>query len=95
VSVWCCAPYGYRYVTKQDGAGEARFEIDLAEARVVRQIFTWVGRDRCSSGEVRRRLEAAGERTRTGKTRLRPDDDLGHPQKPGVQGRSGVWQNRH
>jgi site-specific DNA recombinase len=68
VSVLCCAPYGYRYVTKQDGAGEARFEIDLAEARVVRQIFTWVGRDRCSIGEVRRRLEAAGEQTRTGKT---------------------------
>lgn len=64
----CCAPYGYRYVTKQDGAGEARFEMDLAEARVVRQIFTWVGRDRCSIGEVQRRLNAAGEQTRTGKT---------------------------
>ena len=68
VSVLSCAPYGYRYVTKQDGVGEARFEIDLAEARVVRQIFTWVGRDRCSIGEVQRRLNAADERTRTGKT---------------------------
>src|SRR5215470_15875232 len=68
VSVLSCAPYGYRYVPKQDGTGEARFEIDLAEARVVRQIFTWVGRDRCSLGEVQRRLQAAGERTRTGKT---------------------------
>jgi site-specific DNA recombinase len=68
VSVLSCAPYGYRYVGKQDGAGEAHFEIELAEARVVRQIFTWVGRDRCSIGEVCRRLEAAGEQTRTGKT---------------------------
>ena len=95
VSVLSCAPYGYRYVTKQDGLGEARFEIDLAEARVVRQIFTWVGRDRCSIGEVQRRLNAADERTRTGKTSLRPGHDLGHPQKPGLQGSSGIWQNRH
>jgi site-specific DNA recombinase len=62
------APYGYRYVTKQEGEGEASFEIVWEEARVVRQVFEWVGRDRCSIGEVRRRLEAARERTRTGKT---------------------------
>ncbi len=68
VSVLSCAPYGYRYVSKQDAGGEARFEVLWEEARVVRQIFEWVGRDRCSIGEVRRRLEAAGERTRTGKT---------------------------
>jgi site-specific DNA recombinase len=68
VSVLSCAPYGYRYVSKWDGTGEARFEIVLEEARVVRQIFAWVGRERCSIGEVRRRLEAAQEQTRTGKT---------------------------
>ena len=68
VSVLSCAPYGYHYVNKQDGAGEARFEILLEEARVVRQVFTWVGQDRCTIGEVRRRLEAAPEHTRTGKT---------------------------
>lgn len=62
-----CAPYGYRYVGKQDGAGAARFEVELEEARVVRQIFTWGGRDRCSIGEGQRRVQAAGERTRTGK----------------------------
>src|SRR5437764_1828955 len=68
VSVLAGAPYGYRYVTKQEGAGEAHFEVVWEEARVVRQVFEWVGRDRCSIGEVRRRLEAAKERTRTGKT---------------------------
>ncbi len=51
-----------------EGAGEARFEIVLEEARVVRSVFTWVGRDRCSIGEVCRRLNAAQEQTRTGKT---------------------------
>jgi len=35
---------------------------------VVRQVFDWVGRERLSIGEVVRRLTAAGERTRSGKT---------------------------
>jgi site-specific DNA recombinase len=52
VSVLSCAPYGYRYISKGESGGEARFEIVLEEARVVRQIFEWVGRDRCSIGEV-------------------------------------------
>jgi site-specific DNA recombinase len=68
VSVLSGAPYGYRYVSKQEGDGEARYEVVWEEARVVRQVFEWVGRDRCSIGEVSRRLQAAGERTRTGKT---------------------------
>jgi site-specific DNA recombinase len=68
ISVLSGAPYGYRYVNKHEGNGEAHFEILWEEARVVRQVFAWVGRERCSIGEVRRRLEAAGERTRTGKT---------------------------
>jgi Recombinase len=68
VSVLSCAPYGYRYVNKQDSGGEARFDIVLEEARVVRQIFAWVGRDRCTIGEVQRRLNQAKEQTRTGKT---------------------------
>ncbi len=68
VSVLSCAPYGYRYVSKWESGGEARFEIVLEEARVVRQIFAWVGADRCSIGEVQRRLNAAKEQTRTGKT---------------------------
>lgn len=68
VSVLSTAPYGYRYVSKQEGSGEAHFEILWEEARVVRQVFEWVGRDRCSIGDVCRRLTAAHERTRTGKT---------------------------
>src|SRR6266581_5481220 len=68
VSVLSGAPYGYRYVSKHEGDGEARFEVLLEEARVVRQVFSWVGQDRCSIGEVCRRLNAAKEQTRTGKT---------------------------
>ena len=56
VNVLSGAPYGYRYVSKQEGNGQARYEILLEEARVVRQIFAWVGQERCSIGEVGRRL---------------------------------------
>jgi len=56
VNVFSTAPYGYRYVGKQDGGGVARFEIAEDQAQVVRQIFDWVGRDRLSIGEVCRRL---------------------------------------
>jgi site-specific DNA recombinase len=62
------APYGYRYVQARDGDGEARYEIDAAEAEAVRLIFRWIGHDRLSIGEVCRRLRQAGYRTRSGKT---------------------------
>jgi site-specific DNA recombinase len=69
VSVLCGAPYGYRYIKKHEGAGgQALYTIIPSEAKVVRQIFQWVGRERVSIGEVCRRLQKAGEPTRTGKT---------------------------
>src|SRR5262249_37774060 len=42
VSVLSAAPYGYRYVSRQEGGGTARFDIVAEEAHVVRQIFTWI-----------------------------------------------------
>jgi site-specific DNA recombinase len=67
VGILCNAPYGYRYVNKQEGGGEARFEILFEEARIVQQVYTWVGQDRCTINEVCRRLHQVGVRTRTGK----------------------------
>ena len=66
VSVLGGAPYGYRYINKRDGDGQARYEIDLEQAQVVRQIFNWVGLERISIGEVCRRLQQAGVLTQTG-----------------------------
>jgi site-specific DNA recombinase len=60
VNVLSGAPYGYRYIGKHEGAGQARYEIVLEEARIVRQIFTWIGQERCSIGDVCRRLKAQG-----------------------------------
>jgi site-specific DNA recombinase len=68
VNVLSGAPYGYHYVAKYAGGGQARYEIVPDEARVVRQVCAWVGRDRQTMGEVWRRLTRAGEVTRTGKT---------------------------
>jgi site-specific DNA recombinase len=68
VNVLSGAPYGYRSVAKYAGGGHARYEIVPDEARLVRQVFDWVGRDRQTIGEVCRRLTRAGEVTRTGKT---------------------------
>ena len=61
------APYGYRYVTSREGDGQARYEIVLEQARVVRQIFQWMGQDRLSIGEITRRLTKQGIPTSTGK----------------------------
>jgi site-specific DNA recombinase len=69
VSVLAQAPYGYRYVRKAEGGGDARYEVVPEEARVVRQIFAWVGQDRLSLREVCRRLLRQGVSTRTGKRR--------------------------
>ena len=67
VNVLCGAPYGYRYVTLKEADGHARYEINLEQARVVRQIFHWVGQDRLSIGEVQRRLTKQAVPTATGK----------------------------
>src|SRR4051794_22022820 len=67
VSVLSGAPYGYRYIGKHEGDGEARYQVVAEEARVVRTIFEWVGQERCSIGEVCRRLRREGIPTRTGK----------------------------
>jgi site-specific DNA recombinase len=51
------APYGYRYIDKHAGSGRAYYEIQVEEADVVRKIFSWIGIERLSIGEVCRRLK--------------------------------------
>jgi site-specific DNA recombinase len=63
------APYGYRYVGKRHGAETPYYEIVLDEARVVRQVFAWVGRERATIGAVARRLTASGIPTPSGQAR--------------------------
>ena len=67
ISVLVAAPYGYHYLNKHAGGGQARYEVLLEEARVVKQIFEWVGRDRVSIREVCRRLKEQGISSPKGK----------------------------
>jgi site-specific DNA recombinase len=68
VNVLSGAPYGYRYLSKWAGGGQARYEIVWEEARVVRQIFTWVAQERCPLAEVCRRLRKQGIASPKGKS---------------------------
>ena len=56
VNVLGKAPYGYRYIDKYVGSGEARYEVIEEEAMIAQQIFSWVGYDRLSIGAVCRKL---------------------------------------
>jgi site-specific DNA recombinase len=68
LNVMSCAPFGYRYITVHDGGGQAQFEVIPEQVRVVKRVFKWIARDRCSLGEVCRRLQQSGVRTRSGKS---------------------------
>jgi len=101
VSVLVNAPYGYRYVKKNEGGGEARFEILPDQARVVRQIFEWVGGERAGLWEVCRRLQVAGEQTRSGNKRWDRSTVWGILRNPAYKGaaafgktRSEPWRGR-
>ena len=67
ISVLCGAPYGYRYVRKHDGGGQAYYQVNLEEARVVKQIFEWIGRDRMTIRQAVRRLWSEGIPSAKGK----------------------------
>ncbi len=94
VSVLCGAPYGYHYISKHLGGGVARFDIVEHEARVVRQVFTWVGQERVSIGEVCRRLQRAREPRRDGKTTWDRSVVWGMLKNPAYQGMAGFGKTR-
>ncbi len=79
VNALSCAPYGYRYVTKQG---------------VVRNIFEWVGKERVTIGEVCRRLVKAGEKTRKGKVLWDRSVVWGVLKNPAYIGEAGFGKTR-
>jgi len=95
VSALTGAPFGYRYVNRDQGGGVARFEVVEAEAHIVRLIFAWVGLDRLSLREVCRRLEQMGCRTRTGATRWHASTIRGMLANPAYMGRAAFGRARY
>jgi site-specific DNA recombinase len=67
LNVMSGAPFGYRYISVRESGGQARFEPSPEQARIVQQIFSWIGRDRCSLHEVCRKLQKAGALTAYGR----------------------------
>ena len=94
VNVLSGAPYGYRYVSCQEGDGQASYDILLEEARVVRQIYEWVGRERLSIGEVTRRLTKQAVATRTGKTFWDRTTVWGILKNPAYKGQAAYGKTR-
>jgi len=94
VSVLGGAPYGYRYVRKQDGGGKARYEIDAEQARVVRQIFAWVAHERLPLAEVGRRLQRQGVATPSGRGCWRNGSVFMILSNPAYQGLAGYGRSR-
>jgi site-specific DNA recombinase len=76
ISVLAHAPYGYRYIPKHLGDGEARYEIVPQEAHLVQELFTWVGVEGLSLGDVverlaERQIRCRVRRIRKNKSRFR------------------------
>ena len=60
------APFGYRYVPKHETGAEARYEVLAEDSQRVQALFTWVGVEGLSLGDVSRRLREQGVLTPTG-----------------------------
>ncbi len=94
ISTLSHAPYGYRYLDKHTGGGAAAYAVVEEEARVVRQVFDWVGREGCSLREVGRRLEKMGIRTPTGLSRWNPATLGGMIKNTAYCGQAGFGKSR-
>jgi site-specific DNA recombinase len=94
VSVLSGAPYGYRYVPKQAGGGQARYEIVLEQARVVQQIFAWVARERLSLRAVCRRLAQQGTPSPSGQPRWSAATVAYLLRNPAYKGSAGFGKSR-
>ena len=79
---------------KAEGGGVSRYDVVLEEARVVQQIFDWVGRERLSLAEVCRRLQQQGIRTRTGLRRWDRSTVCDMLKNPTYQGTAVYGRNR-
>ena len=72
VNVLSGAAYGYRYIDKHTGLGDASFEIIDEEAQIVKKMFNWIGKDRLTLGAIIRLLSEEKITTRKGKMLLWP-----------------------
>jgi len=94
VSAIGAAPYGYRYIRKDEAGGQAGYQVVLEEARVVQQIFDWVGRDRVSLHKVGRRLADAGVASPRGRSFWDRSTVWGLLKNPAYKGLAALGRTR-
>jgi site-specific DNA recombinase len=95
VSVLSHAPYGYRYIPKGVASGEARYEVCLAEAKIVQAVFRWVAFERLSISQVARRLAAQGILSPRGRAVWDPSTVWGMLRNPAYKGTAGYGKRRN
>jgi site-specific DNA recombinase len=88
------APYGYRYIDRYQGHGEARLEIHEAEADVVREIFRLVAEEQCTLGQVSQRLQQRGIPSPTGQPTWRTTSLRGLLRNTTYQGEARYGKSR-
>jgi site-specific DNA recombinase len=93
VNVLSGAPFGYRYVRKNEHAGAA-YEIVEHEAGLVVELFRRYTDDGASIGELARWLTASGMPTRTGKNRWDRSVVWGMLRNPAYAGRAMFGKQR-
>ena len=87
VNVLSGAPFGYRYVRKNDHA-EARYEVVAHEAAIITELFRRYVEDGVAIAELTRWLTDTGVPTRTGKSRWDRSVIWGMLRNPAYAGRA-------
>ncbi len=93
VAVLTRAPYGYRYIKKSEHT-DAYFEIDEAQAQVVREIFRRYAHESESVGAIARALSERGVPTRTGLTGWNQGTIWGMLRNPAYAGQAAYGKKR-
>jgi len=86
VSVFSGAPYGYRYISKHEGSGRARWEVNPTECDAVKLMFELVDKKRMSLNGICRELQTSGITTPTGNTKWVSSTVLGMLTNPAYHG---------
>jgi len=93
VNVLGGAPYGYRYIKKSDNA-DAYYEINEAEAEIVRAVFDAYTQRGLSINAIARIIESAADSHANGDGALGAINGVGHLAESGVPGQSMLRQDR-
>jgi len=94
ITTLSAAPYGYKYITKHEGGGQALYEINIEAAEVIKKIFSWISKDRLSIGEVCRRLKGMNIQSPKGKSYWNKGSIWAMLQNPAYKGQAAFGRRK-